>query len=279
MAIRFITDSSCDIDVEYATQNNIVVLPLKIYFGEEEFMDGVDITHEEFFHRLEHGKILPKTSLVNQYTWEEAFKEAIAAGDQVIAVTISDKLSGTHNAARMAKETVGSPDIHLMDSTQVSFSIAALLIEGVKMAKAGKSVEDIYARLDVLRHKVRIFACINSLRYLKEGGRLSAVAALVGSLVNLKPIVTAKNGVVANVGKAIGSKKAQMAVMTKLKEEDYDEEMPVYFGHTSNKGALSEFIDMVKKNFKILGGKIFSIGATVGTYAGPGAVAIAFFKK
>ena len=279
MAVRFIADSSCDIDLEFAAENNIVVLPMKIYFGGEEFIENVTLSNEEFYARLESGKELPKTSLVNQYAWEEAFKAARVAGEQVVAVTLSEKLSGTHNAANMAKEALNDPNIFLVDSTQVSFSISALVLEGVKMAKEGKDAKAIYDRLDALRHKVRIFASINSLRYLKEGGRLSAVAALVGGLVNLKPIVTMKNGVVANTSKVIGIKKAHIAVMEKLREEDYDENMPVYFGHGSAREALTEFIEMVKKNFKVLGGRIFKVGSTVGTYAGPGSVAIAFFKK
>ena len=279
MAIRFVADSACDLDSEFAAENNIVILPMRISFGDEEFMENVTLSNEEFYARLEANKQPPKTSLVNQYAWEQAFNDGLAAGDKVIAVTLSEKLSGTHNAAKMAKETLGSPDVFLIDSAQVSFSIAALIIEGVKMAKDGKSVDAIYERLNALKNKVRIFACINSLRYLKEGGRMSAVAALVGSLVNIKPIVTMKNGIVANIGKAIGAKKAHLAVMNKLKEEEYDENMPVYFGHGNAKSALLEFMANVKQNFKILGGKIFKVGSTVGTYAGPGSVAITFFKK
>ncbi|MCL2540043.1 MAG: DegV family protein [Firmicutes bacterium] len=279
MAIRFIVDGASDMDREYAAANNIIIIPLRLFFGEEEFFEGVNMTNQEFYAKLETGKALPKTSLINQFTWEEAFKAGLAAGDQIVAVTLSEKLSGTYQQAKLAQAEINSPDIFVMDSVQVSFSITALVIEGVKMAQAGKSAEEIYKHLEELKHKVRIFGVIHSLKYLKEGGRLSNAAAFVGSIINLKPVVSVVNGVVANVGKTIGFKKGLQTIMEKLRDENYDETMPVYFGDGASRDMLLEFIEMVKKNFKIISDRIFNIGPAIGTYSGPGVIGIAFFKK
>ena len=180
MAIRIITDSASDILPKEAEKLNIKVLPLKTYFGEEEYLDGVTITNAEFFQKLVESDVMPTTSQLAPYEYEDAFREAIEAGDEVISISLSSKLSGSYQSASIAAEEFGDA-IALVDSENVSLGEWTLVQLAVRLRDEGKSKQEIVDILEEKKKKIRVIALLDTLEYLKKGGRISSAAAFAGT--------------------------------------------------------------------------------------------------
>ncbi len=282
MAVRLVVESSSDIDIKEAEKLGVTMLPIPITFGEEEYKDGVDITRELFYEKLEKSTDLPKTSMINAYAFEEVFEKCVSSGDEVVAIVLSSRLSGTFNAAKTASESFGDK-VFVVDSLSATAGLKILIEYALKLAKDGKSAKEIYEILEEKKQKVQIVAMVDTLKYLKKGGRVSPVVAFAGELLGVKPMAALVDGKVEVVGKVIGLRKAINFInleIEKLGGIDFD--MPFYALYSGN--DQTKIDNYIKNNSQLWECGIENvakncIGSTIGTHVGPGAIGVAFFSK
>ena len=285
MSVRIITDSASDISQEWAKDWNITVLPLKVRFGEEEFLDGVTLSNREFYERLIETDEIPKTSQITPFEYRNHFEKAVKAGEQVICFTLSSGVSGSYQSACVAAQEFEG-DVFVVDTQQFCISEAIIVERAVQMRDSGMDAAAVFEAIEVEKKDAHVLAIFNTLEYLKLGGRISAAAAFAGGLLSLKPVLTIEDGVVKILGKARGSRNGNN-MLTEFAEKlgGIDFERPFCFGYTGfSDETLKKYIhdsarlyeDKIDVNnpdkFRI-----HKVGATIGTYAGPGAIAVAFF--
>ena len=281
--IKILVDSACDLEQSDAEALGVSLLPLQIRFGEEEFLDGVTLSHRAFFEKLVETNTLPQTSQINEYRFEEAFSELTADGSEVVAITLSSKLSGTHaSAVKVAKEFGGK--VHVVDSLNACIGERFLLEYAVRLVKGGRlGAAEIAAELDEKKGKIQLLAVLDTLQYLRKGGRISSVTAIAGEMLSIKPVISVVRGEVKLVGKAMGSKKGNN-LLNKLVSDcgGIDFTMPYVLGYS---GLSDEFLQKYIRDSEALWKEhtdhvpYYLIGSTIGTHVGPGAIAVAFFAK
>ncbi|MBO4310890.1 MAG: DegV family protein [Lachnospiraceae bacterium] len=282
MGVRIIADSSSDVSQDTAKEWGITIIPLKIRFGDEEFLDGKTITNKRFYERLIESDELPKTSQISPADYEEYFFEAVETGDEVVCLTISSGVSGCVQSATIAANEYPGK-VYIVDSRQFCISYYILVEYAVRLRDEGKSAKEIADEIERVRDKATVLSVFDTLEYLKAGGRLSSTAAFVGELLSIKPVITINDGIVNVIGKARGSKKGNNILISKVKElGGIDYSMPLCVGYT---GLSDELLQKYLEDSRDLYDgdiseiKKISVGATIGTYAGPGAIAVAFFPK
>ena len=280
MPIRIITDSASDITQAEAKQLNIDVLPLKTLFGEEEYLDGITLDYETFYQKLVESDVMPTTSQIAPIEYEEKFRAAVENGDQVVCITISSKLSGCYQSASIAAEEFPGK-IELVDSLNAAIGERLLVQLALKARDEGKNAQEIGKLLNEQKHNIRLIALLDTLEYLKKGGRISSATAVAGSLLSIKPVIAIENGEVVTLGKARGSKNGNNMLRTLVeKSGGINFEMPFYLAYT---GLSDELLQKyIADSASLYEGKtdhlpISTIGSTIGTHAGPGAIAAAFF--
>lgn len=277
--IRIITDSASDI-VDNGRED-LTVLPVSITFGSEEFRDGITLTHEAFYEKLIECDALPVTSQVAPFAFEEAFREAVEAGGQVIAITLSSKLSGTYQSACIGAEGFGGK-VRVVDSENASIGQHALVEYALRLKDAGLGFEEIVERLEADKKRIRLIALLDTLEYLKKGGRISKAAAMAGSLLSIKPVIAIQCGEVAILGKARGSKQGNNLLAEQIRQTGgIDFEKPFVLGYTGLSDAmLQKYIKDHESFWKssVDGLETSSVGGTIGTHIGPGAIGVAFFS-
>lgn len=281
--VKILVDSASDIEVSDAKKLGVSLIPMVLRFGNEEFRDGVDLTNRQFFEKLIEGDDLPQTSQITAYRFEEAFAELTADGSEVIAVTLSSKLSGTYNGAVQAAKKFGGK-VFVVDSLNASVGERLLCEYAVrKVNGGGMTAAQIAAELDRKKHDINLLAVLGTLKYLKKGGRISAVTAITGEMLSIKPVISIVKGEVKMVGKAMGSKKGNnllMQLVEKCGGIDFD--MPYALAYS---GLSDEFLKKYLADSESLWkGKTehipsYLIGSTIGTHIGPNAIAVAFFAK
>lgn len=280
MSVRIIIDSACDLTKEQADELQTTFLPLKTIFGEEEFLDGITLSHRQFFEKLIESDCMPTTSQIPPHEYETVFQEVKEAGDTAVVITISSKLSGTYQSANIARD--GYKDcIWLVDSENVCIGDQILVRYACRLRDTGASAAEIAAILDQRKKDVRVIALLDTLEYLKRGGRISGAAAFAGGLLSIKPVIAIADGEVAILGKARGSKNGN----NMLREETakcggIDFTMPFSLAYSGlDDSLLQKYIAdnaaMWQEQVSEL--PISTIGSTIGTHAGPGAIAVAFF--
>lgn len=277
--IRIITDSTSDITQEEAKHLGIDVVPLKVSFGEDSYIDGVSITNDEFYDKLEHSVVLPKTSQANPYEFEELYEEYVKAGDEIISIHLSAHLSGTYQSACIAAASVGNDRISVIDSQNVTGALNVLVRIAVMLRDEGLSREVIVSRLRDYIPRLMLYIAIDTLEYLKKGGRIKASAAMLGGAISLHPVLNLKDGEVVIAGKIIGEKSAYKWLVNKIVSDDIEENLPIYVGHS----AAENKAEMLTKKLLAAGvGHVdgtVSLGSVVGTYAGNGAVGVFYVAK
>ena len=197
--VAIVTDSTADLTPDLVDAFDITVVPLSISFGDETFQDGVDLSPVEFLDRLEHASALPKTSQPPVSAFENVFEKAIAGDRDVVCVTISSELSGTHNAARLAAESVGSNRITVIDSRATTMQQGWIVVAAARLAKAGATVAEVSAGATAAIPRSRLFAVLKSLEYVHRGGRIGRAQQLVGSALAIKPVLSFVDGVLVPV--------------------------------------------------------------------------------
>lgn len=278
--IELITDSTSDLSPALAAQLGVQVLPLTVHFGEESFRDGVDITNADFYTRLRAAETLPTTSQINPETFTAVFQEVLDRGNQAVGIFISSELSGTCQSAQIAREELDSEDVFVVDSRTVTFSLGLLVAEAARLRSQGLSAGELAAEITALREKLRLYAVVDTLKYLKMGGRISAATAVVGGVLGITPIIAIEDGKVESAGKTRGRKAGIQWMRERALEEDIDLTHGVVFGHTDCPEALeavaNAFSDVAARAPAVYRS---DIGAVVGTHAGPGAAGIGYFVK
>lgn len=280
MSVRIIIDSTSDLSPE--VKERMKVVPLTVHFGDEEYIDGVTINYKMFYEKLIESDVLPRTSQANPAAFSEVFEEVVESGDTAVVVTIASNLSGTYQSAMIAAAEY-SEQIYVVDSKTVAIGAGILAELGLQLANEGMSAKEIAERLTEERENVCLIAMLDTLEYLKKGGRISKTAAFAGGVLNLKPVVCVKDGEILTLGKARGSKQGNNLLVTEIqKTGGVDFDKPIMLGYTGLSDVLlQKYIEDSKALWEESASELRStpIGSVVGTHAGPGAVAAAFFKK
>ncbi len=280
--IKILVDSAADLELAEAEELGITLAPILVRFGKDEFMDGVNITHREFFEKLIESGELPQTSQINEFRFAEYFKNLTADGDDVIAITISSKLSGTYSCAVKAAKKFGGK-VRVVDSLNASIGERVLLHYALRLLNGGLTVDEIVKELNERKQKIQVLAVLDTLKYLRKGGRISAAAAIAGEMLSIKPVVSVIKGEVKLVGKAIGSKKGNN-LLNQLIEKcgGIDFERPYTLGYSGlSDDYLKKYLHDSEKLWKGNTDSVpsYLIGSTIGTHVGPNAIAVAFFAK
>lgn len=280
MKVRIMTDSASDFPLSHRPE--LTVLPMCISFGEEQYLDGVDLTHREFYEKLIEHEHLPTTSQIAPGQFEEAFRQAVDAGETVVAVVLSSKLSGTWQSACIAAESF--PDrVYVVDSENATVGERILAERALELMDQGLEAADIAARLEEEKKDIRLVALLDTLEYLKRGGRISPAIAMVGGILSIKPVVAVQEGEVVMLGKARGSKNGSNLLIQEIeKAGGVDFARPHLLGYAGlNDTLLQKYIE---DSSQLWAGhtdslRVATVGGTIGTHVGPGAIAVAFFRR
>ena len=281
--IKLMADSACDLEQAEADALGIALMPLSIRFGSEEYWDGVTLSHREFFEKLIETDEIPQTSQISDYRFEEAFASLTADGSEVIAVTLSSKLSGTHACAvRAAKKFPGK--VYVVDSMNACLGERILVDYALRLIREGDlSAPEIAAELDEKKNKIQLLAVLDTLKFLRKGGRISTVTAFAGEMLSIKPVISVVKGEPKLIGKAMGSKKGNN-LLNRLVDEcgGIDFTMPYVLGYSGlSEDFLMKYLHDSEHLWKDHTDHVpyYLIGSTIGTHVGPNAIAVAFFAK
>lgn len=276
MAVRIIVDSTADLMPQ--TRSQVAVVPLTIHFGEEEFVDGVNITGEAFYQKLQNSKVLPSTSQASPYAFATAFGQAVADGDDVVAIVVSSKLSGTYQSVVIAAADYPGK-VFVVDTRNIAIGTAILTEYAMGLVNEGMGAQEIAQRVQQARERVRLMAVVDTLEYLQRGGRLSKTAAIAGGLLSIKPIIGLVDGEIKVLAKGRGNKQANQLMNQEIAKAGIDFSMPCMLGYTGTDDALLR--KYLCDSQAVWSGEmpVSLVCGVVGTHAGPGAVAAAFFSK
>lgn len=280
MGVRIIIDSTANVKKDL--ENRLTVVPLTVNFGTESYADGVEIDNDTFYKKLVVSEVMPTTSQPTPDEFTKIFEQAVKAGDEVVVITISSKLSGTYQSATIAAADFEGK-VFVVDGYTVAIGSGALAEYAVQLADSGKTASEIAQILEEDKADIRVFAVVDTLEYLKKGGRVSKTAAFAGSLLNFKPVIAIADGVVQSVTKGRGNKQANSLMNQEIeKSGGIDLSKPFIIGYTGQTGELME--SYIEENVDMWGGDASKIntaqlGSVVGTHAGPGAVAVGYFVK
>ena len=280
MSIHIITDSASDISA--SERENLTVLPMTITFGETEYQDGVTLTHRQFYEMLVESDSLPVTSQIPPFIFEEAMGRIVHNGDTAIVVTISGKLSGTWQSAMTAAAAFGD-SVYVVDSENVTIGEHILVNYAFELIDRGMNAAEIVAELNLAKKRIHLVALLDTLEYLKKGDRVSSAVAFAAGVLSIKPVIAIQDGEVVMLGKARGSKQANNLIAEQIqKAGSIDFSMPYLLGYTGLSDALIQ--KYIEDNAPLWKNEtdrlpVGSVGGTIGTHTGPGAIAVAWFSK
>lgn len=280
MSVKIIVDSTADLTCEVARQVKIV--PMTIHFGDKQYVSGVDIDSKKFYEMLVESDVLPTTSQPTPYAFSQVFQEVVDAGDTAVCLTVSSKLSGTYQSATIAAEEFPGK-IFVVDTLTVAIGGGILAEYALQLANSGMTAEEIARDVLAQREKVRVLALVDTLEYLKKGGRISSTVAFAGGLLNIKPVISVTDGEVKMMGKARGSKQGNNLLVQEIqKSGGVDFTKPLMLGYTGLSDALLQ--KYIADSAALWEGQVENlpvsiVSSVVGTHVGPGAVAVAFFAR
>ena len=276
--IQIIIDST--IDMAEHLQDRVKSVPLIVSFDDREYLDGIDLSRDDFYRELESGKVLPKTSQPSPASFEKVFEDIHEKGEEGIVITVASRLSGTFQSACIAAEDY--PEITVIDSKTVAIGSGILAEYAIECIDQGMSRDEIAAELDKKRDEICLVAMLDTLEFLKRGGRISKTTAFAGGVLNIKPVVTVKDGEILILGKARGTKKANNFLVQEIKKNGIDYSLPILVGYTGTSDRLLK--NYIESSRDLWEGQVSELNqsqicSVIGTHAGPGAVAVAFFAK
>ena len=284
--VAVVTDSASDITPEQARQHDVRVVPLCVTFPDRSYLDGVELRAEEFYEKLVETGEIPITSQPSPSAFTDAFREKLDAGYDVVCLTISSRLSGTYQSACLARDLLEPEEqehIRVFDTLNLCIGELLLVRMAVRMRNDGLAADTIVATLEHLRGRVRLVALFDTLKYLQKGGRIPAGVAFAGKMLSIKPVIGCEKGKIAILGKARGSKHGQNMIVKMIdKYGGVSYDRPIHFCYTGmSDGLLRKYL---RDNEDLYGTfsddlPINCAGATIGTHAGPGAIAFAFFSR
>ena len=272
--IRIITDSAADLSPAEYEALRITCIPLTVMFGDAEYRENVNLTKDQFYELLLASEHPPKTSQSSPQVLMELFEEAHAAGDSAIYITLSSALSGTYQNAVMTKNLLGYEDCYVVDSLNATGGQRLIVQYAAKLRDEGKSVAEIIAGIEDIRSRITLFACIDTLEYLYKGGRISQTVYKLGTLANIKPIITVDpDGSIGIPAKAMGMRKGMDILCKHL--QNPDPEFPVYAMFTNNRAVARTLGD---KMGNVTDDRIIQVGAAIGSHIGPDACGFVYVK-
>lgn len=280
MGVRIIAGSTSDLPARI--KDRVIVVPLTVSFGNQEYIDGVTIKNDDFYRMLEKSEISPVTSQPSPAAFRERYEEVIKAGDTAVVLTVSSKLSGTYQSAMLGRD--GMEDkIFVVDTKTATIAEAVLCEYALRLADEGKSAEEIVAILEKERDNVTIVALLDTLEYLVRGGRISKTAGMFGKLLSVKAVLTAKDGVIVPLGKARGIKNGKNFLAMQIEKVggiDFDKPYVIGYSGTDD-SVIKEYIEETRNIWEghIEKPDYVCLGSVIGTHAGPGALAVAFFNR
>lgn len=277
--IRIITDSLCDLTMSHARELDIDILPLLVRFGEEEYRCGIELTNEQFYEKLETSTVSPTTAAVNPYEFEEIFERYLNDGDDVVAILFSRHMSATYQSAVIAAENVNSDRLHLIDCENGAMGQALLIETAVSMRDQGLDAEEITKKITALLPRTMTYIVIDTMEYLKRGGRISKSAAFLGGLMKLHPVLQVVADGAKPVDKVKGKKSCNAWLINKLKEQEPDTDYKLVIGHSNAPDRAEILIEQLRGagiNNEIF---VTCIGPIVGTHIGPNCLGIGYIEK
>ena len=279
MQIKIITDSVADIPKDIAQALDITVLPLSVHFGGTSYKDGIDLTTDEFFDKLSKCDRLPTTSQVNPGEFKSAFEEHLQDYDHLICITMSEAMSGTYKAANIAKELIGTERIDIFDSKAISFGFGLVVIEAARSVLNGETLSQVRESIQYNIENLENLFIVDTLEYLKKGGRLSTAEAFVGNVLKIKPVITINNGKLESIDKIRGRKRVINYFVEYLNKNQYDlSGKTIGLFHAVDYEYLDELVKIIKDEFDVKEIIRSEVGTVVGTHSGPGCLAMVFIK-
>lgn len=275
MGVQFLIDSASDILQEEAQKMGITCIPMQITFGDTIYEDGVTLSHSDFYKKLAENTQLPTTSQISPAIYEDYYNQLTENGDQLIVITLSSRLSGTYQSALIAAEDFEGK-VFVVDSMTATIGERILLLRGLQLKEAGLSAQQIAETLNTEKAQIRLVAMIDTLEYLKKGGRISAAVAFAGAALGIKPAIQVKDGLVSMAGKARGVRQCNNLLTQLLSDAgEIDKDKPVAAVFSASDSNLQQFFE----NYPELTAPGHGLGCTIGTHIGPGAYGLAFFAK
>ena len=280
--VKILVDSASDVDATEARERSIALISMQVRFGDEEYFDGVNLSHREFFEKLIENTEFPKTSQINETRWAEQFETLVADGSDVVAITLSSRLSGTYQSAVKAAKSFGGK-VFVVDSYNACIGERVLLEYALRLRDGGSGAEEMASRLNEAKKKIKLLAVLDTLKYLKKGGRISSLTAFAGELLSIKPVVAIEEGEVKLIGKAMGSKKGNNLLMQLVQKcGGIDFGMPYVIGYSGlDDSYLKKYLKDSESLYKGKAEEVpaYMIGSTIGAHIGPGGIAVAFFAE
>jgi len=276
MSIQIITDSTCDLSATQIKESDLGIVPLKVRFGEKEYTEGVDITMEQFYTKLAASTELPTTSQPSPRAFEKVLRPVIERGDEAIVITLSSAISGTFQSASIAKRTLKSEHIHLIDSRSATIGLGDLVLKAKALCSQGGSAKEVVKTIENYASRLRILALIDTLKYLHKGGRLSTMSSILGGMLSIKPLIALADGKVELIGRARGTKGACEWVGKRYAADKVDHSLGSVFGYTGTSDRMNEMISICQR-YGVQEYHIEGIGSVIGTHAGPGCAGFAYY--
>ena len=277
--MMIITDSASDITAKEAEEMDIRIVWLKTRFSDGDFPMETEEDFDRFFVKLAEEKELPVTSQPSPEEYLKYFEEAKEKDEEVLVITLSSGLSGTINAANVAKQTSEYDKITVIDSEQAIITQRFLVQKAVEMRDSGKSISEIENAINDLKKRVTVCGMLDTLTYLKKGGRIPAALAVVGNLLHIKPVIELRDKTLTMLGKARGRSGGMKYLWDEFESYEVDLSEPVYFGYTSDKALSEKFMEDTVKKYGIQKYCLYPVCGIIGTHVGPSCVAISFVKK
>jgi len=272
--VRIVTDSTADLTPEQQRAAGITVVPLNVHFGDQVFRDHVDLTTDEFFRRLKASSQLPRTSQPSVGAFEAAYRKLLEGGDEIVSVHLSSKVSGTFNSALMAAQSVGDGKIDVVDSLSTSMALGFMALEAANLARAGRDRQTVAECLRGLVAKARVICVVDTLTYLERGGRIGKARALLGSLLNVKPILQLKDGEVVPLGRARGRPQALNRLVELLERDGKVSRLAIM--HGAARADAEQLRERVASTYPGVDIQLTEIGAVLGTHTGPGVIGFTY---
>ena len=277
MKLAIVTDSVSDISPKIAKELNIKVVPLTVIFGTEQFLDGIELSNAEFFKKLETDPNHPSTSQPSPEAFVKTYEKLLKEGYEILSVHVSAKLSGTINSAEQAIKTIDTNKIKIIDTGSASMAQGLVAMSAARAAKNAKSLDELADIAENTSKKTTVFVAMDTMEFLKRGGRIGKARAMLGSILNIKPIITTNDGEIVPHSRARTIKKAISSMINDMGEKDQIIEVAVL--HSTTPDLAKDVLTQINAQNLNNPGTITEIGPVVGTHAGPGCLAIAFTTK
>lgn len=273
-------DSACDLDIDYLNELGVHMIPMTVNFGDEVFKDRVTITTKEFYEKLKTFPELPKTSQIPPAVFFEEFKKTLDDGYHIISICFSSRLSGTYQSACVAKEMLETEDIDVIDSKGASVGLGLIVRQAALMVKEGKSREEIIEKVIYMRDRMEHIFAVGHLDMLKKGGRISTSQAVIGTLLNVKPILQFNDGYIVPYDKVRGEKAVIKKIIETMGERGCDiGKQVIGMNYARDRELCMELKEEIEKTFGVKEFVISEIGAAIGSHVGHGTTSVFFLRK